>query len=585
MDTVFSIPSQADRATYLRSLMQSFGCNYICLWFYRPQLNHCLYFLDGDYHEQTNQSGSSSGSLARWLFDKYRAEAFLIVNDRVPGMAFGNKQPYTELNESELQRMASVSVQKQFYQEARIKTAVFMGCRSGEIEIGWSNGMTQINMENAMRSLFSEVVIPQKQSSPRELSHVIDPNWPSSSSSSLRSLSMDSPDSSPFLFNVPTTSHIPEVPQETPSLQQISSTSSAIQQVLQSLQPVQSTSRPLQLAMQSLQPEPSTTNPLQLAMQSLQPVPSTTSPLQPAMQSLHPIPSTTNPHQVAMQTFSLTRNVQLPSQESEDDAIIRAILAVLASPSTSTNSSIMPNSPYHYRESQKASAFKNYIAPTRQTRQNLHRQSMLKQAITYYRSLNILRPEHMPASRPTNTQLHHMISERRRREKINETFEALRKLLPPDAKKDKASVLTRTREYLTSLNAQVEELRKRNQKLEAQVQQLPTKEVAEEGSESSNERIELRVAHVSESTSEEQRIIDLQVVLRGECPIQEILIRILEFLNQVNNVNVMSIEANTRTTESRSMNRVVLRLKIEGEEWDESGFQEAVRRVVDDLAQ
>lgn len=41
------------------------------------------------------------------------------------------------------------------------------------------------------------------------------------------------------------------------------------------------------------------------------------------------------------------------------------------------------------------------------------------------------------------------------------------------------------------------------------------------------------------------------------------VIRILEFLNQVNNVNVMSLEANTRTTESRSLNLVALRLKIE----------------------
>ncbi|XP_021668468.2 putative transcription factor bHLH041 isoform X2 [Hevea brasiliensis] len=568
MDTVFSpLISDGDRATYLRSLMQSFGCNYICLWRYFPQPNH-LHFMDGYYHEEASQPGSSSGSLARRLFDEYRRKEFFVVNDRVPGVAFINNQPYRELNESELQRMASVAVQQRFYQEARIKTAVFMGCRSGEIEMGWSNGMTQINMENAMRSLFPED-IPHQQSPLRELSQAVDPNRPSSSSSSLRSLSMDSPDSSPFLFNIPT-SQISEIPQETPLLQPIQSTSSAIQQVLQSLQRVQST-----------------TSPLQLAMQSLQPVPSTTSPLQPATQSFQPIPSTTSPHQAAMQAFALTRNIQLPSRESEDAAMTRAILAVLTSPSSSTSSSITPNLPYHYRESQRTSAFKNYLTPTRLMSQSLRKQSMLKRAITYYRSLNTVRREHMLASRPTSTQLHHMISERRRREKINESFEALRKILPTEAKKDKASVLTRTREYLTSLKAQVEELSKRNQQLEAQVlQQLPAKEVAQEESEtSSTERVELRLAHVSESTSEEQRIIDLQVVLRGECPIQDMVIRILEFLNQVNNVNVMSVEANTRTTESRSMNRVILRLKIEGEEWDESAFQEAVRRVVADLAQ
>uniref|UniRef100_A0A2C9W5P1 DUF7050 domain-containing protein n=1 Tax=Manihot esculenta TaxID=3983 RepID=A0A2C9W5P1_MANES len=116
MDTVFSLPNEADRATYLRSLVQSFGCNYICLWFYLPQPNQSrLYFLDGYYDEETNAIGSSTGSLARRLFDEYRQEVFFIVNDRVPGMAFVNEQLYRELNESELQRMASAAVQQQFY--------------------------------------------------------------------------------------------------------------------------------------------------------------------------------------------------------------------------------------------------------------------------------------------------------------------------------------------------------------------------------------------------------------------------------------------------------------------------------------
>jgi hypothetical protein len=37
-------------------------------------------------------------------------------------------------------------------------------------------------------------------------------------------------------------------------------------------------------------------------------------------------------------------------------------------------------------------------------------------------------------SAPTSSQLHHMISERRRRERLNESFEALRGLLPPGSK-------------------------------------------------------------------------------------------------------------------------------------------------------
>ncbi|XP_048228423.1 putative transcription factor bHLH041 isoform X2 [Ricinus communis] len=609
MDAVFSpLLSEADRTYYLRSLMHSFRCTYICFWLYIPQPNHHLYYLGGHYSEENNPPDPSSGSLARRLFDGYRREVFYVLNDHIPGMAFINNQPYRELSQSELLRLTSVAVQRQFYQ-----TAVFMGCCSGEIEMGWANA-NQINMENAMMSWFSEYSIPQQSLSQlRELSQALDPNPPSSSSSSLRSL--DSPDSSSFMFNMPTTSNIAEIPLEVRPLQPIPSASSSIQQVLQFLQPTQSTTSSVQPAMQSFQQVPSTTtSPLRQAMQPLQQVPSTTtspvhqqamqslplipsastSPHQQAMQSLPLIPSaSTSPHQQAMQAFALSRNIQLPSQESEDAAMTRAILAVLTSPSSSTSSST-PNLPYtHYHgvSQQRGSAFKSYLAPRIPMRASLHRQNLLKRSITYYRNLNIARREHMTANRPTTTQLHHMISERKRREKINESFEALRKLLPPEAKKDKASVLTRTREYLTLLKTQVAELSQRNQQLEAEL--LPAAieahagEVIAENQQSGSweGRVEVRITNVSESTSEDERIINLLIVLRGECPVSDFVIRILEFLKQVNNANLMSVDANTSRGASRSLNRVILRLRIEGNEWDEAAFQEAVRRVVADLAQ
>jgi hypothetical protein len=40
----------------------------------------------------------------------------------------------------------------------------------------------------------------------------------------------------------------------------------------------------------------------------------------------------------------------------------------------------------------------------------------------------------LAAPQPTSSQLHHMISERRRRERLNESFETLRALLPPGSK-------------------------------------------------------------------------------------------------------------------------------------------------------
>ncbi|XP_037493004.1 putative transcription factor bHLH041 [Jatropha curcas] len=464
MDSVFSVISEEDRASHLRSLMEAFGCNYICLWLFLPQPTQMFQFLFG------------------------------LIN-------------------------ANLVMKKQI-----------------------------MNMENTMRNWFSED-IPQR-SPLTEFSQPIDPSRLSSSSSSLRSLSKDSPKRSPFLFNIPTTSHISETPQD-PTLQPMPTTSTAIQQqvVLQSLHPIQAT----------------TAIPVQYSLQSLQAIPSATS------ATLHQV----------MHAFALARNIQFPTQESEDSAMTKAILAVLTSPSISS---------FTLNLRQRATAFKKYVSLTTTTTATrltgLRRQSMLKRAFTYYRNLNIERREHMQASRPTSTQIHHKISERRRREKINESFEALRKLLPPEPKdkKDKASVLNRTSEYLTSLKVQVAELIQRNQKLEAQVL-VPVREGTEEVSESSNERVEVRVARVSETTSEEERTIDLQIFVRGDSAnLSNIVIRILEFLKQHRNVNLMSVEATARTTESRSLNRVILRLRIEGNGWDESAFQEAVRSVVADLA-
>lgn len=109
------------------------------------------------------------------------------------------------------------------------------------------------------------------------------------------------------------------------------------------------------------------------------------------------------------------------------------------------------------------------------------------------------------------------------------------------------------------MKAQVEELSRKNQKLEAQLSKAAGAQVRD----SPYEKLDVRVTHISESTSE-QRITDLEVNVRGESPILDMVItRILEFLRQVTDVRLMSIQATTHTAESNSFNRVVLRLSIE----------------------
>ncbi|XWS72189.1 hypothetical protein CRYUN_Cryun02cG0018900 [Craigia yunnanensis] len=436
----------------------------------------------------------------------------------LPGFAFWNNSPYIE-RESELQNRASHRTQRQFYQ-----SSAGMGYKSGEIESGSSN-VVQLNMEMEMRSFFQEDFSRQLSPVGDQLSQPIDPNRPSSSSSSLRSLSTGSPDSS-LIFTIPSESHLQVLTETTPS----------------SLQAISS--------------------------------------------------SINDPHQQDMQALSQMRsNIQLPTLESENAAMTRAILAVLTSPSSSSSATShhpqqSQNLPYNYQLNPKASAFKRYasvlVPPTTQVRANLRSQSLLKRAILFYGKINLMRREQLLRSRPTSNHLQHMMSERKRREKLNESFHALRSLLPSGTKKDKASLLTSTKECLTSLKAQIVELSRQNQLLEAQL--LPSREATGEVSGSSNERLNVQITPVSEPTSE-QRIIDLRVSVRGEKPMVDILIHLLEFLKLDKNVSLMSNEANTQITELGSVNHVNLRLRIGGNGWNESTFHEAVRRLVADLTQ
>lgn len=126
-------------------------------------------------------------------------------------------------------------------------------------------------------------------------------------------------------------------------------------------------------------------------------------------------------------------------------------------------------------------------------------------------------------------------------------------------------MLTTTREYLTSLHSQISELTKRIQQLEAQVLPSSAKEEAGAeagGSSSSIGTISVRVSQVSESTSEEEHLIDLRVIFITDHSAEDVLIRILEFLKQVQGISVLSMQANSHIRESSSTIRVALRLQV-----------------------
>ncbi|XP_024631493.1 putative transcription factor bHLH041 isoform X2 [Medicago truncatula] len=494
MEGVFSLPV-AVRTEFIHSLMQSLGCSYICLWAYDIMLSNRLSFLDGFYNVINDQLPSSSlGSVAQQLFNQYRILSFDVNDDRVPGLAFRNQRPYLELQQLELLTLSSTEIQTQFYQEARIKTVVFMGCNKGEIELGFLN-MSQADIQTALSSLFPEDFSRQTQ----QINH----NPPSSSSSSMRSLSTaGSPEYSSLIFNIPPGT---SPPQFSPDLTQLGGVN------IPPMRPVSNTLLPLQL----------------------------------------------------QQLPQITPTQLYPTTQIENDVIMRAIQNVLSTP------------PSHQHQPQQ-----NYVAHP--------------EASAFGRSLNLMRMrDRNQAARPSSNQLHHMISERRRREKLNENFQALRALLPQGTKKDKASILITAKETLRSLMAEIDKLSKRNQELMSQ--QLPaankestkTKEIVKF---SSYERLNVRVLHVtgSSSSEDESMVVDLQVNMMGQISQVDVLIRLLEFLNQDQHVNLVSMDAtNTNHAPGNDLlHQITFRLRItQISEWDEEAFQEAVRRVVADLIQ
>ncbi|ESQ42715.1 hypothetical protein EUTSA_v10013360mg [Eutrema salsugineum] len=479
--------------------------------------------LDGYYNEASQEPSTSLGSLARSLFHEYRQSVIPLQNGYVPSMAFMNNLPYLEIRQDDIQRLAYNDAQRLFYQEARIQTVIFMGCRSGEIELGLTYDAANMKIEASLREWFPEDF--NRKTSPVNSDNLRPPpHPPSSSSSSLRSL--DSP-------------------------QNVSEYSSLLFPHV---------------------PKPSTTDAVNVPLHPL----------------LAPVTTTTMSNMIRQQQHE---PLFLNRDQREEEAMTQAILAVLTASSSPPSTSSSP------QRKGNATAFKRYyrVFSGRSPPPNVRKQSIMKRAISFYNTLNIYRRERFASKNattgggdgsgsvrgPNATQLHHMISERKRREKLNESFQALRSLLPPGTKKDKASVLTVAREQLTSLQDEIPRLLERIGELEAK--QAGEREM--EYDLGPDERFNVRLRQIPESTSSE-RIFDLRVVHREDnIMADDLLIRILEFLKQINNVSLVSIEARTRAREDEATSVVLvsLRLKIEGE-WDESAFQEAVRRVVADLA-
>lgn len=298
-----------------------------------------------------------------------------------------------------------------------------------------------------------------------------------------------------------------------------------------------------------------------------------------------------------------------PIAEANDYALMaQAMLAVTPSSGASTTSALPPPlcppwlaSHRSQRSSpRRTTAFKPYRAalpPRARPRPGAPGQRMIKTCMSLLASVHMAmrnRPEHATGHREdssapsTTSQLHHVISERRRRERLNDSFQTLRALLPPGSKvrvqtkdhlamdarltttshcdrsfvlqKDKANVLASTTEYMAKLVSQVTQLREKNLQLEAQ---LGLNQSASDDN-PSGKTVEVEVttgASTSTSTtpSQQSREVSVRVTVRAECDMSDLLTPLLARLKDAGGFAVVSVEARQQ---SSALARASLTLRI-----------------------
>ncbi|XP_025812545.1 putative transcription factor bHLH041 isoform X1 [Panicum hallii] len=525
MDAIFALAAGPRARVLERAATRIPGCLYICLW--APVIAGQLI---PSSHLRCVDAwiGDGSGGRAREVFEAYRRAFCAAVSGCVPGWAYKDGRAYMELPEPDLTAAASLQVQEQLYHEAGTKTGVFMGCERGEIEVGLSD-----------TSAAAAVAGHVQQSLMEELMQLA-PAVPSSSSSSLPSISIGSPEYSTLIRSMADAA------------------------------------------------EPSS--------QERYP---------------HPLPL----HPAAVQLPGLLPPVygQPPflGSEAEDAAIAEAMLAIISSaplpPPASPNVPPGPSPPWLVRhrwsQRRRAGAFRAYsaaLSPRARPRPGAPGQRMVKTAIALMLSVHVAmrerelaaarqqedaaaaQPPPAPPQQHTSSQLHHMISERRRRERLNESFQTLRALLPPGSKKDKATVLANTTEYMHKLIADVSNLEKKNRQLEAQLG-LPLETQQAGSDDDSSERVQVDVTTgASTSAGGQAQVVSIRVMVRAECDLSEVVFAMLAGIKKTGRFAVVTVDARQR---SNRRAQVSITLRVAGgddDEPDETSLKEAVAKAVED---
>lgn len=261
----------------------------------------------------------------------------------------------------------------------------------------------------------------------------------------------------------------------------------------------------------------------------------------------------------------------------DDEAIMLAMMAVISSASPSSSES---SSPPH-----------RAAAGAVQPRVHLHGGDDSAGHVTVRTSSLAVAPTSaaarqqddacMTAGSNNSSQVYHMISERKRREKLNDSFHTLRSLLPPCSNKDKTTVLTNAASYLKALEAQVSELEEKNAKLERHV----PRDDGGGGTAATAAAVAHRRArvHVARAAPGEPQV-SVTVMVMVECDIVDLVLRVLESLRWMGGVvSVLSVDADTYSPQAMLKALANIKLHIvDCDCWNEALFHEAMTKAVHD---
>nr|CAB3460476.1 unnamed protein product [Digitaria exilis] len=191
------------------------------------------------------------------------------------------------------------------------------------------------------------------------------------------------------------------------------------------------------------------------------------------------------------------------------------------------------------------------------------------QCYQYQMEMAVAPPTTAAGSNCNQVQVQHVLSERKRREKLNDSFKALKAVLPPGPKKDKASILIRARDYVNTLKSRVSELEERNRRL---VELQHHCNNGGDRDEVSDGRIEVDIdrAAVVEETSQEY--YNLKIVVRSGCNATDAVVVILECLKGIGEVRLEAMDTGSGAT--------TLTLQMKTSRCDDNFLKESVIKSV-----